>query len=511
MSRTGQPSFVLDSAVAMALSAGNPDALVRVRRLTHPARPFVALDDFDQTLTQTGRLLLQTAEEVHLITGSGQVHTQTGVFRDSFPPDLPAGPVTTSLSDLSPLRRLLTFGKGRMRVLRLDFPDDEGLAHSHADFIFMDRTAGTPVAIVLLAGKRGKEGAMAALRNRILACGGVPLAVERLVAQLFPGRAPYSARPAPAFGTEASAFEAANSIIAACIPIAQANEAGIIADLDTEFLHDYRVALRKVRSVLSLCHEVYSPDQTAALKERLLALMAPTSRLRDLDVQLLDHAGLRARLPESLHGGLDIRHALLLRDRKAAHRALATHLRHPETRAEIAALAGLFATPETLQPGPNANVRALDFARILIWKRYRKICRISATLGPHTTDAEVHALRIDCKKLRYLMELFGPLFPQTRLGPLVNPLKTLQDSLGLVNDCAVQQAQVHLFMTGAARKVGPDMPEVAQSMGALTMLLHQRQTRERSRTADRLARFTDRKTRRAFRGLFLETGSTAQD
>ena len=57
------------------------------------------------------------------------------------------------------------------------------------------------------------------------------------------------------------------------------DEPGIIGDYDTEFLHDYRVALRKVRSVLSLFQGVYSAKDTERLKLAVADVMKSTNKL----------------------------------------------------------------------------------------------------------------------------------------------------------------------------------------------------------------------------------------
>ena len=57
----------------------------------------------------------------------------------------------------------------------------------------------------------------------------------------------------------------------------------------------------------------------------------------------------------------------------------------------------------------------------------------------HTQDELLHALRIECKKLRYLMEFFTSLFPRKKMTRLIKQLKRLQDNLGEFNDLSVQQ------------------------------------------------------------------------
>jgi len=51
----------------------------------------------------------------------------------------------------------------------------------------------------------------------------------------------------------------------------------------------------------------------------------------------------------------------------------------------------------------------------------------------------LHALRIQCKKLRYLMEFFSSLFPRKKINVLIEQLKKLQGNLGDFNDLCVQE------------------------------------------------------------------------
>ena len=79
-----------------------------------------------------------------------------------------------------------------------------------------------------------------------------------------------------------------------------------MADYDTEFLHDYRVSLRKVRSVLSLFKGIFSPEDIARLKQDFAFLMQETNTLRDLDVYLLNKEQYFEMIPTGSHEGLAI-------------------------------------------------------------------------------------------------------------------------------------------------------------------------------------------------------------
>jgi CHAD domain-containing protein len=502
MSRPARDCFLLEPAAAEALVTTAAGPLLPVATPTGAEATFVALDDFDQSLRRSGRLLLEADGSVALIQADGSVLSQPGACQGLPATGLPAGPVRAALADLSPLRSLLVVGTGRMHRATAAFLDDERKSQARAHLLSLDAGTGTSATIVTLQGLRGYPRALADLRARTLACTGVPLAIDSLYLRLFPDLSAYEAKPAVDLRDSQTAFEAACNIIAAYIPVARANEGGIIADHDSEFLHDYRIALRKIRSVLSLFRGVFDPDQTADLKARFSRLMAATGRLRDLDVYLLERHTYHDLLPQSLHAGLDAKFALLTNERRVAKARLVQHLRHDAYANEIAALGDLFANRVALLPGPNAAQPARAFACTLIWKRYRRICRIAQVLGPDTDDAGVHGLRIECKKLRYLMEFFGPLFPKDEFRALLRPLKALQDNLGLVNDCAVQQANLQLFLRGTGKRGRKVSLDVAQSVGALTAVLHRRQIEERARTGASLAQFTNPQTARIFRGLF---------
>jgi CHAD domain-containing protein len=502
MPRPVPDCYLLDPAQAEALAASTVGRLLPTVTETGAETGFAALDDFDQSLRRSGRLLLESDGTVTLLQADGSVLSQPGACRGLPATSLPEGPVKSALADLSPLRSLLALGSGRMRRATAAFQDDEGKSQARAHLLTLEAETGMAVAIATLQGLRGYARALADLSSRTLACGGVPLEMDVLYLRLFPDLAAYDARPDVALRADQSAFEAAGDIIAAYIPVARANEGGIIADHDSEFLHDYRVALRKIRSVLSLFRGVYDPGQTADLKARFSRLMAATGRLRDLDVALLDRRTYHDLLPASLHAGLDAKFALLAAERKTAKTRLVKHLRHDRYAQEISALADLFSDRTALRPGPNADLPARAFACSLIWKRYRRIRRIAKVLGPDTDDAEVHGLRIECKKLRYLMEFFAPLFPKDEFRSLLRPLKALQDNLGLVNDAAVQQANLQLFVQGTGKRGRKVSLDVAQSVGALTAVLHRRQIEERTRTGASLAEFTSPQTARVFRDLF---------
>ena len=97
---------------------------------------------------------------------------------------------------------------------------------------------------------------------------------------------------------------AAKLILTHLLHTMEANEAGVREDLDSEFLHDFRVAIRRTRSGLSQIKDVLPKSITREFAERFANLGSQTNRLRDLDVYLLQQESYRRML------GPDIRPAL---------------------------------------------------------------------------------------------------------------------------------------------------------------------------------------------------------
>jgi len=247
---------------------------------------------------------------------------------------------------------------------------------------------------------------------------------------------------------------------------------------------------------------VYDEDQTTALKAEFSAFMAPTGALRDLDVYLLEQQRYYDLLPDSLHGGLDALFSLLAKVRATEKNRLTRHLQStPYTRA-VTAAAKRFSRRGGVRPGVNAMLAAHDYATERIWQRYRRVRKIAGGITPATPDAQIHELRIHCKKLRYLMEFFGPVFPQAELSPLLKALKSIQDELGLFNDYSVQQDNLSLFASRlGTQHLDADL-EIAQSVGALIAVLHRRQIEQRARVLKQLNRFNRPGIRHAFQQLF---------
>nr|WP_320141150.1 CHAD domain-containing protein [uncultured Cohaesibacter sp.] len=462
----------------------------------------ILLDMFPLPLTRSGRLLFASEGRLRLLDRDGALITQKGSPEGGFVRDLHKGPVRKALKGLPRLRALMPICRLQCSFSQMALVDEEGKIHIRVQLIETRMVGGADGLIAFLRPVRGYEKAQARGREKFLELGGGETGLEAFLSGLCMGFPAGVLKPEIAIGQNEPAFDVATDIMAAYLPAARVNEKGIVNDIDTEFLHDYRIALRKIRSVLSLFKGVYSEAQTRDLKQRFSALMAKTGQLRDLDVYLLNKKDFFALIPQELHGGVKEMFALFLRDRNEAAVELADHLISEAYQAEMQVLSDLLAAPERLEKGPNSDLGAHDYACRLIWKRYRKICKIAKSIDAESDDEDVHALRIHCKKLRYLMEFFAPLFPRKDVKRLIKSMKRLQDNLGTFNDCSVQIETLSGFMESHKFRSKATQMKVAKSVGALIAILHQRQAEERARVVENFSRFDSEATRQTFRTLF---------
>ena len=318
------------------------------------------------------------------------------------------------------------------------------------------------------------------------------------------GRIPRAYTLRPRFGLEAglSAREAVGLIVRSVLSIARVNEEGIRADLDTEFLHDYRVCLRKIRSVLSLIKGVYPDAETLRCKAILGALARATNRLRDLDVYLLAREDYLQLVPPVFRPALEEMFRDFEIERSGVLRKVRAHLRSPSRKLMIRELEGVIAGDASLPPSPEsgASVGPLVFRRI--YKRYRRVCGIAAGMGPDTPDEAVHGLRIECKKLRYLLEFFAEIVPQEEGEVMGEQLRRLQSRLGEFNDCSVQEKFLLDYWQRKKMAVGAEVSDIALSLGALVAMLHHRRQEQRDRIWKALGEFCGASTAAMFKRTF---------
>jgi len=225
-----------------------------------------------------------------------------------------------------------------------------------------------------------------------------------------------------------------------------------------------------------------------------------TGPTRDLDVYLLNRDDYLARLPPALQPGLNRFFAELAGRRQIEQKKLVRVLRAKKSKAILAAWQGALHNQDR-QPAPLAGMPVGELAGRIIVKRFKRVLRDGKALNTATPDAEVHRLRIQCKKLRYAIEFFSSLYPKDEIQKLVRHLKKLQDILGSFNDLSVQQEMLRLNLAKQRGESRRNL-ELAAALGGLMQSLFQEQQALRGHFTEAFDQFSDPETMALFHQLF---------
>lgn len=229
-----------------------------------------------------------------------------------------------------------------------------------------------------------------------------------------------------------SRADAFRAIVDACMGQMQANEAGLLAGRDDEYLHQMRVAIRRLRSALAIFRGRSEADPLASAASELQSLAKALGAARDWDVFCAGTMGAMARaLPGEAGVAALARKAARLRrmhDRAARQAVLAP-----------AYTLGLLRLGQLL-PVADAKIEPRDesllqFAAGILQKRHRRLGKLGERMAQFSS-AELHRFRISAKKLRYAAEFFNALFPGRPTRAYIRALSRLQNTLGGLNDVA---------------------------------------------------------------------------
>lgn len=283
------------------------------------------------------------------------------------------------------------------------------------------------------------------------------------------------------------------------------NEQGTIADIDSEFLHDFRVAVRRTRAALSQLKNVLPQDITTRYAEFFSWLGSVTSPTRDLDVYLLNFAYYKSILPMSMREHLNPLHKFLLKKQQQAQRELAKNLRSSHYLTTLSAWEQTLSEPVQDQPvASNAELSIKALADKRLWKSFKRVLQEGEAITDLSPAEALHDLRKSCKKLRYLMEFFQSLYEKNKIRALIKSLKGLQEVLGDFQDCEVQEDNLKLFSEEMQTMNTPT--ETFLAMGSLIQSLDTRRREIRSHFALKFEEFKQEETLAMFRLLFKNKG-----
>jgi CHAD domain-containing protein len=347
------------------------------------------------------------------------------------------------------------------------------------------------------------------------------------------GREPggYSGKVNAPITGQLPATQAIAVILLCLLDTLEANTQGVLLDLDTEFLHDFRVAIRRGRAAIKLFGDAL-PDaiDTAWFAAEFKWLGDLTTPTRDLDVHLLGFddmaARLRAAKPDDLEAFRDYLTGRRAREFRLLGRGLRSQRFRDLTRSWRAALIPVAHAPVSGPSASNPSTRTMPASARPAWaslteathtrvsgkgkpgredegrsankataatlaaartsRAFAKVSKHGAAITPDSPPESLHDLRKRCKELRYALEFFAPVHDPAAQSKVTGDLKRLQDCLGDFQDSEVQIREIQ-SLAAAMQAEGEAPAATLLAMGELTAGLAEAQAAAR---ADFERRFT---------------------
>ncbi len=421
-----------------------------------------------------------------------------------------------SLSGVMEMRRLLPQVQlqGERRQIGLLDEEEKTLVRLELISAVAATEAGESVALaplIRVIGLKGYEEEQQQLLKWLDQLQGVSDSADfypGLLAAVQANAGAYSAKLNFSLQPDQRADAATKQILHFLLDVIEVNRAGVEADIDSEFLHDLRVAVRRTRSALSQIKEVFEPTTVEHFKQEFGWLGQVTGPTRDMDVYLLKFPDYLHSLPEEYRNALEPFHRYLEKHQASEQKKLARRLQGKRLTELLEQWRAFLDLPvPNVSSHANAVRPVLEVANRRIYKMYKRVMREGRMIDDDSHPEELHELRKSCKKLRYLMEFFQSLYSGEEIKGLIKSIKVLLDNLGDFQDLQVQ-AKAMKAMSEEMRQsqVGTD---TLLAIGMLIDDLLKRQHEERDRFGQRFTEFNSADNRALFNALFKSGGKAA--
>jgi CHAD domain-containing protein len=440
--------------------------------------------------------------------------------RPSLPEDLPAGPVRDGIEKLVSPRALIPVvtTSTTVSVNRLTNPDGKTVARlieASSTVTQAGVTARLPTRFTI-AEVRGYPGQARRAAGLLADTPGVSPAARTLLEEALSALRRHPADYTNSVNAEITAQMPAPVAVATLLlrllDTLEQNVDGVIRDIDTEFLHDLRVSVRRTRSAIKLLGDVLSAGLAEQYGPEFKWLGDLTTPTRDLDVHLLSLPALAEQLRAASPEDLEPFRAFLARRRAREFKALVTVMRSQRFRTVTDHWRkALVEVRDAAPPRKRRTEHRLTAAELATSRTARVFRRVTAQ-GSAITEASkpesLHDLRKRCKELRYLLEFFAPLYDPVAYKKVIGDLKQLQDCLGEFQDSEVQREEIRVLADAMlADRAAPAATLLA--MGEIAAKLALSQEEARADFSRRFARFAGPDGQQRVRTLLAEAGASA--
>ncbi len=452
---------------------------------------FSFLDTIDGRLFRAGYVLRQTGNRLTLFSPEAtEIFDRAARRKIDQVSTIANQNLERLLQPVIGVRRLLELVSGRVQSQNIHFTSrlDKTVCRAEINQYTMDRF--NPFFTIQLQSLTGYENEFQILEQQLSAGPVHPAVPVDLLSHLNLLETFHGYYIRPSLDSSLSAGSALRRILQDYLQVILKNRDGVLKNIDTECLHDFRVYLRRSRTLLNLFRQWLPAEKILRAKQDLTDVFRQTNLLRDLDVYLLLEPEYRQMLPETLKAGIDPLFRRLRHQQKTELNRVQQWLAQPETETRLQTwqdflASGLEFTPE-MPETPELLNGLLD-------KRLRSLIRKGRLMHPETDAVSIHTVRIEAKKLRYFLDAFQPYFEPAASAELLKRLRKMQTSFGDFNDLSIQSRFIlETIEKAAGRKTSS---AYLAALGALAGIFHLRLSQSRDSLSADFERFDSKESR----------------
>jgi CHAD domain-containing protein len=260
--------------------------------------------------------------------------------------------------------------------------------------------------------------------------------------------------------------------------------------IDAEFLHDFRVALRRTRTALTQLKGIFKEEYILTYKKNFSEITNRTNRARDLDIQYLTFVELKFNILDNLKPGLTILLNYLNELRNKEYNKLAKFLTTKIFNSILNKWGKFIESTDINNFGENGLKPVGQMAPYYIIEALKKVNKKYQSVIKNFNPRNMHKMRISCKKLRYVLEFFSPIYNEPIYEKTIEALKTLQDTLGLYQDVEVQKKMLSEIMNGLSKNED-FIKDIFMTTGYFFRLLEEKQQKSTTNFLEYFDNFID--------------------
>jgi CHAD domain-containing protein len=228
------------------------------------------------------------------------------------------------------------------------------------------------------------------------------------------------------------------------------HEAGSRTGENVEDVHDMRVAIRRMRSLLRLLEPYYKSKTIRGYSRDLRRIGWALGDVRDLDVLLDDLKQYQSKLDAEGQAALQEMIDFLDRRRAAAREELNDVLDSKFYRRFVKDFSKFLTKAEQKAKQANGEVVPYQVRHVLPMLIHDRLAAVRAyeTAIPTDDAKTMHQLRIEFKRLRYAISLFDGLLGSS-INDFIEEIKRIQDELGRLNDIHTARSRLDAWLDDA--------------------------------------------------------------